>query len=111
MDREQRCFAFTRSAGPESRSLVGHAAVFGQPANIAGLFLEQIVRGAFRDTIQEDDVRALFNHDPNFVLGRNVAGTLELAEDEDGLKPRSTRPTRNGRATSPSASNAGIFRK
>ena len=44
-----------------------------------------IAPGAFRKTIQESDVRALFNHDPNFVLGRNKAGTLRLYEDGDGL--------------------------
>lgn len=30
----------------------------------------------------------MFNHDPNFVLGRNKAGTLELEEDDIGLKVR-----------------------
>jgi HK97 family phage prohead protease len=43
-------------------------------------------RGAFTEAITKDDVRALFNHDENFVLGRNKSGTLRLAEDETGLK-------------------------
>ena len=34
----------------------------------------------------------MFNHDPNFVLGRNKAGTLELEEDEIGLRVVITPP-------------------
>lgn len=41
--------------------------------------------GAFDDVL-EDDVRGLFNHDPNFILGRSKAGTLSLSVDETGLK-------------------------
>lgn len=67
------------------RTLVGHAAVFGQLSEDLGGFREQIQAGAFADAIQTDDVRALFNHDPNFVLGRNRASTLKLAEDSRGL--------------------------
>jgi len=64
----------------------GHAAVFDSDSlPIAGMFVERIARGAFKKTLQEADVRALVNHDPNRVLGRNKAGTLRLAEDKQGL--------------------------
>lgn len=71
-------------ADGEKRRIVGHAAVFD---TIDGndWFRERIARGAFKDTIATDDIRALFNHDANYVLGRNKAGTLELREDEKGL--------------------------
>ena len=71
--------------------IVGHASVFNSwSETLGGLFpFKEIVRkGAFVETIIKDDIRALFNHDPNYVLGRNIAGTLELEEDEIGLKVR-----------------------
>lgn len=63
--------------------IVGHAAVFNQVADL-GFFKEQVAPGAFKDTLT-DDVRALVNHDPGYVLGRTTAGTLRLAEDQVGL--------------------------
>ena len=33
----------------------------------------------------KSDVRALFNHDPSLVLGRNKSGTLKMKEDSTGL--------------------------
>ena len=62
----------------------GHAAVFNEFAEIMG-FRERILPGAFTAAIKRDDVRALFNHDANFVLGRNKSGTLRMSEDEQGL--------------------------
>jgi len=46
---------------------------------------EKIQRGAFKNTIKEDDIRMLQNHDPNYVIGRNASGTLKLMEDNKGL--------------------------
>lgn len=68
-----------------TRKIIGHAAVFNQLSEDLGGWREQIAPGAFADAIAGDDVRALFNHDPNYILGRNKAGTLSLAEDVRGL--------------------------
>jgi uncharacterized protein len=66
-------------------TLIGHAAVFDIETVIGGMFRESIAPRAFRKSIKESDVRALFNHDPAHVLGRNKAGTLRLSEDAIGL--------------------------
>jgi len=42
--------------------------------------------GCFADALKTSDIRALFNHDPNYVLGRNMSGTCRLIEDEKGLR-------------------------
>lgn len=64
----------------------GYAALYDNETNI-GPFKETIARGAFDDVL-DNDVRALMNHDPNYVLGRTGAGTLELELDDTGLKYR-----------------------
>lgn len=84
-EKETRTFKFKIEArDDESPSISGHAAVFNEQADIMG-FREEIAPGAFSNSIKTDDVRALFNHDPNHVLGRNRAGTLKLHEDRKGL--------------------------
>jgi hypothetical protein len=65
--------------------LAGHASVFGHEAIIWDAWREKVAPGAFKKTIKEQDIRALFNHDANIVLGRNKAGTLTLREDATGL--------------------------
>lgn len=67
------------------RMIRGHAAVFNQLSEDLGGFREQIAPGAFADAVKTDDVRALFNHNPDHILGRNLAGTLTLKEDSRGL--------------------------
>lgn len=63
----------------------GYAAVFNQPTIIWD-FEEIIAPGAFKRALQENqDVRTLFNHDPNFPLARTKNGSLILREDATGL--------------------------
>lgn len=88
----------TRQVGKKTtRSLVGYAATWDQPSEPIP-FREVVRRGAFTKTLQEGDQRALWNHDPASVLGRRSAGTLELSEDDQGLRVRISPPdTQAGR--------------
>lgn len=76
----------TRSKDNEPR-IVGYAAVFDKPSVEMGNLVEYIERGAFKGVLKrKPDVRLLFNHDENIVLGRTKSQTLRIAEDKRGLK-------------------------
>jgi HK97 family phage prohead protease len=65
----------------EDGKIRGYAAVFNSES-----YNEVVKPGAFAKTLKDGaDVRALWNHDPNIVLGRTKAGTLRLSEDDRGL--------------------------
>lgn len=68
------------------RKISGYAAVFEKLSEDLGYFREKIQPGAFKNTIKADDIRALWNHDSNYILGRNRSGTLSMSEDDHGLK-------------------------
>lgn len=72
--------------GDDRRRVEGYAAVFDQWSDDLGGFREIIRTGAFSQTIQVDDIRMVWNHNTDEVLGRNQAGTLELEEDDVGLR-------------------------
>lgn len=69
----------------------GHAAVYFNPADpgteyrLWEDYVERVMPGAFDRAIREDDVRALYNHNPDHLLGRSTAGTLKLWSDDVGL--------------------------
>lgn len=86
---EKRSFDLTEIRGEDldgKQVLRGYASVFNKGALIGRMFTEKVAPGAFADTINKDDVRALINHNPMFVLGRNKNGTLRMSEDDKGLK-------------------------
>lgn len=65
-------------------TLRGYAAKYNVLSEMMWDFQEAIAPGAF-DNVMGDDVRALFNHDPNHILGRTLSGTLRLSLDDVGL--------------------------
>ncbi len=85
-----------RTAGDVS-TIVGHGAVFNVETVIGNNFRERILPGAFSAIIAAAaDVRSLFNHNPDFPLGRSTAGTLTLSEDATGLRYEVTPPASRG---------------
>ena len=73
----------TRSASDEM-IVEGYFAVFNENYQVWADATESIAPGAFADSIN-GDIRALYNHNDDQILGRTSAGTLELREDEKGL--------------------------
>ena len=76
-----------RAQGDDPGQISGYAALFDTPTQIGGDkwgFEEVIAKGAFNDVLG-DDVRCLFNHDRNLVLGRTASKTLSLRVDATGL--------------------------
>jgi uncharacterized protein len=73
--------------GNEPVVISGYAAVFNSKTSIGDFFEEVVAPGAFARTISENgDIRALFNHNWDHVLGRTKNGTLKVEEDNRGLK-------------------------
>jgi len=75
----------TASSTMTAKSIDGYGAVFGREAIIGGVFRERLEAGAFADALKTSDIRCLFNHDSNYLLGRSSAATLEVKEDSRGL--------------------------
>ncbi|MCW7549205.1 MULTISPECIES: HK97 family phage prohead protease [Photorhabdus] len=87
-DREMRCYSGEVRAETQENQparIVGYGSVFNSRSEPLWGFREIIKPGAFDDVLN-DDVRGLFNHDPNFILGRSTSGTLALSVDERGLQ-------------------------
>lgn len=73
----------TREDG-EDLYIEGYFAVFNSNYELWPGATESIAPGAFDDSVS-DDVRALYNHNTDLVLGRTSAGTMEIKQDSRGL--------------------------
>lgn len=67
------------------RGIAGTAAVIGSRSEVLGDFVEEIAEGAFDKALKKSDIRGLFNHSPNYVLGRQKSGTMRVWADKRGL--------------------------
>ncbi|MEZ2896544.1 HK97 family phage prohead protease, partial [Providencia rettgeri] len=87
-NQETRCYVGEVRAEPgednKPTHIIGLGSVFDSRSELMYGFKEIIKPGAFDDVLK-DDVRGLFNHDPNYILGRTAAGTLSLSVSERGL--------------------------
>jgi hypothetical protein len=76
---------FRVSAETETPTIAGYASVF-DVAYDAGYWMESVDSHAFDNVIAtQPDCRALWNHNPDHVLGRTTANTLKLSIDTRGL--------------------------
>ena len=85
-----------RTEGQDGPAVIeGMAALYNHKTDM-GWFEEEILPGAF-DEVMNDDVRCLFNHNPNYVLARSNQGkgTLQLYTKDNGLAYRYTTPNRS----------------
>lgn len=78
-----------RAMAGDEFSLVGYAAKYHSWSKDLGGFKERITNGAFARSLRERaDVKALFNHQPDNILGRTKSGTLTLEDNAEGLRFR-----------------------
>jgi len=66
-------------------TILGHAALFDVRSTYLMGFYEEVERGAFTESVATGDIRALYQHNTEKVLGRTKSGTLSLWEDDQGL--------------------------
>lgn len=78
-------FRTAETAEDEKLYLEGYFIRYGEETELFEGCFEEVAKGAARESLKQNDVRCLFNHDSGSVLGRTSNGTLHLQEDEKGV--------------------------
>jgi len=88
MKQEKRTFTGTvnfRAAGEGMPTEVGGIAAVVNSVTDLGYFEEVIMAGAFDNALSKDyDIRCLFNHEADLILGRTKADTCRVFVNGDG---------------------------
>lgn len=84
MERRTISTSFTTREENEQKHICGYFSVFNEPYEIIPGFTERIAPTAFDDAL-DDDIRCLWNHNSDIVLGRTAAGTASFKADKHGL--------------------------
>lgn len=71
----------------EALTIEGFGSVSNTPATLGHYFQwDEIVEpGAWAESIKSGDIRAMKNHDTNWLLGRSKSGSLRLEDRDEGL--------------------------
>jgi len=74
-------------AGVNLKTIRGYASVFDSLSTDLGGFREIVAPGAFtRALAKNPDLRLLYNHNAEAVLARSSSGSLEVVQDDTGLR-------------------------
>jgi hypothetical protein len=86
IERRYHTTEFEHRTDGDTLIITGYALKWESRSKNLGGFKERVAPGATTRTIAEGDIRALFNHDPNLILGRSRSrsGTLRLSNDDTG---------------------------
>ena len=90
---------FEVRAEGDGMTFTGYASVFNSPSQDLGGFIEYVAPGAFKRSLQSrNEVKLLWNHDSGEPLASLRGGTMQLVEDDQGLKVTAQLPnTTRGR--------------
>jgi uncharacterized protein len=88
-----------RAESEDGMTFSGYASVFNSTSEDLGGFREFVAPGAFKRSLQaRNEIKLLWNHDTNEPLASVRGGSLELVEDDRGLKVTAKLPnTTRGR--------------
>lgn len=86
--------AFASRASAKDDAIEGYAALFDVYSEDLGGFVEIIEPGFFDGALEDENIRALWQHKPEYVLGRTKNGTLTVSQDEVGLAFRASPPVK-----------------
>lgn len=86
MNKQYRYIQGDMRADEAGHKLSGYFAVFGPEYKMGQMAAERLDPSAFDNTLTDQpDVRCIWNHNPDIVLGRTGNGTLSLRVDDHGL--------------------------
>lgn len=89
MNNRSLCFngEFKTRADPDmdKKYIEGYFVVYNSEVELWPGYYEKIAPQALDNSVNNNDIRCLFNHDTGFVLGRTGNGTVKLKSDATGL--------------------------
>src|SRR5690606_7523944 len=69
----------------DTKYIEGYFIRFNEETELWDGVFEEVAPEAVDDSLKNNDIRCLFNHDTSIVLGRTGNGTLELKKDSKGI--------------------------